>query len=164
MSCPQDRLANAFHLPSQKKAFSGPQHTWQDCTRPIRLAGFEGDYTNHSLRVFLTTRLYDAKVNEQDRTNGVQAYKRTLDKLKQLTLDVLTIAPNLPEEHTELIMCNKHVCLETTKNNLFFQISEGSHITININIIALAVHDTHDATKLLIGDLQTGHLYVSDLV
>ena len=53
-------------------------------------AGFKGYYSNHSLRVSLATRLYEAKVDEQlimsrtghSSTDGVCAYKHTSEKLK----------------------------------------------------------------------------------
>ena len=63
----------------------------------MREAGFEGHYTNHSLRASLATRLFDAEVDEQlimsrtghSSTDGVRGYKRASTKLKKLTSDVL---------------------------------------------------------------------------
>ena len=147
--CPQDRPANAFYLsPLAKpkgdvwysKSPLGHNTLGKIVPDLVRQAGFEGYYTNHSLRVSLATRLDDVKEDEQlimsrtehSSTDGVQAYKWTSDKLKQLTLDVLTKAPNLPEAHTELEpSCNKHVCLEPTKkivfSNPFFNIWRITH-------------------------------------
>ena len=64
----------------------------------MKQAGFEGHYTNHSLRVSLATRLFDAQVDEQlimsrtehSSTDGVQA-----NKLKQVTSDVLNRSAQL---------------------------------------------------------------------
>ena len=63
----------------------------------MKQAGFGGHYTNHSLRVSLTTRLFDAEVDKQlilnrtghSSTDGVCAYKRTSTKLKEITSAVL---------------------------------------------------------------------------
>ena len=66
-------------------------------TDMMKEAGYDGHYTNHSLRASLATRLYDAEVDEQlimsrtshSSTEGVRAYKRASTKLKQVTSDVL---------------------------------------------------------------------------
>ena len=57
-------------------------------------AGYDGYYTNHSLRVSAATRLFAAGVDEQSimsRTgySGVQNYKRKAEKLQEITSDVL---------------------------------------------------------------------------
>ena len=57
-------------------------------------AGYDGYYTNHSLRVSAATRLFAAGVDEQSvmsRTghSGVQTYKRKVEKLQEITSDVL---------------------------------------------------------------------------
>ena len=88
--CPVDRPARAFYLASLAR----PKGTlWYSMT-PLGhnmlgrivsdMAGFEGHYTKHSLRVSLATRLFNAKVDEQlimsrtghSSTDGVRAYKR----------------------------------------------------------------------------------------
>ena len=66
-------------------------------TDMMKEAGYEGHYSNHSLRASLATWLYDAEVDEQlimsrtgkSSTEGVGAYKRASTKLKQVTSDVL---------------------------------------------------------------------------
>ena len=108
--CPQDWPTNAFYLsplakPKEDVWYSKNPlgHNTLGKIPPdlMRQAGFEGYYTNHSLRVSLATRLHDAKVDEQlitsrtghSSTDGVWAYRRTSDQLKQLTSDILTTSP-----------------------------------------------------------------------
>ena len=77
---------------------NGTQHPWQNkiISEMMKEAGFEGHYTNHSLHVTSTTRLFDAEVDKQlimtrtghSSTECVRAYKRTSDKLRQLTSTV----------------------------------------------------------------------------
>ena len=65
--------------------------------RLMKTANFTGYYTNHSLRVSAATRLFNSGVDEQaimcvtghSSTDGVRAYKRMSEKLKELTSDVL---------------------------------------------------------------------------
>ena len=65
-------------------------------------AGYDRHYTNHSLRVSLATRLFDAEVNKElimsrtghSNTDGMHAYKRASNKLKQLTSDKLNNTRN----------------------------------------------------------------------
>ena len=59
-------------------------------------AGFDGHFTNHSLRATTATRLFEAKVDEQlimQRTGhtstAVRSYKRVGEKLRAVTSDVL---------------------------------------------------------------------------
>jgi len=55
----------------------------------IKAAGYDGEYTNHSLKVSTATRLYSADVDEQlimartghSSVTGVHAYKRKVEKL-----------------------------------------------------------------------------------
>ena len=94
----------------------------------MKEAGFEGHYTNHSLRVTSATRLFDAEVDGQlimtrtshSSTDGVRAYKRTSDKLRQLTSDVLNSGKQ-----------------NVTPAITTFQITGGTNITINIKIPVL---------------------------
>ena len=63
----------------------------------MKSASIPGYFTNHSLRATATTRLYDAQVDEatiMERTGhrsvkGVRAYKRSIDKLRELSSSVL---------------------------------------------------------------------------
>ena len=65
--------------------------------RLMKGANFPGYYTNHSLRVSAATRLFNSGVDEQailsitghSSTDGVRAYKRMSEKLKEFTSDVL---------------------------------------------------------------------------
>ena len=114
----------------------------------MREAGFEGHYTNHSLRVTSATRLFDAEVDEQlimtrtghSSTDGVRAYKRTSDKLRQLTSDVLNsgkpnVTPAIVEAKPEPAPEPKRHCHEEKENFKIpsFHITGGTNITININ-------------------------------
>ncbi len=66
-------------------------------SRLMKSAGFPVYFTNRSLRAIVTTRLFDAQVDEvtimehtgHRSTDGVRAYKRTSDKLKELSSNVL---------------------------------------------------------------------------
>ena len=70
--------------------------------RLMKSAGIEGYFTNHSLRVTAATRMYDAQLDEatiMSRTghrsvDGVRAYKRTSEKLREHSSAVL-------HEHSE---------------------------------------------------------------
>ena len=65
--------------------------------RLMREAGIDGYFTNHSLRVTATTRLYDSQIDEasiMQRTGhrsveGVRAYKRSSNKLCEVTSAIL---------------------------------------------------------------------------
>ena len=65
--------------------------------RLMRDAGIPGYFTNHSLRATATTRMYDAQLDEasiMQRTGhrsiqGVCTYKRTTEKLAELTPTIL---------------------------------------------------------------------------
>ena len=81
----------------------------QTVPKLMKEAGYDGYYTNYTLRVTTATRLFDEGVDEQlivDRTghsstDGVSTYKRTSDKLKELTSDVLncgTKSTSVPEK------------------------------------------------------------------
>ena len=104
--CPENRPPAALYLtPLSKKKGDvwysttplGHNVLGKVVSEMMKEAGFEGHYTNHSLRVSLATRLFDAEVDEQlimsrtghSSTDGVRAYKRASTKLKQLTSDVL---------------------------------------------------------------------------
>ena len=115
-------------------------------------AGFEGHYTNHSLRVTSTTRLFDAEVDKQlimtrtshSSTDGVRAYKRTSDKLRQLTSDVLNsgkqnVTPAITEAKPEPAPEPKRPRHKEKENVMVptFQITGGTNITININQVLM---------------------------
>ena len=105
--CPEDRPPNALYLtplPKPKgkvwylKVPVGHNTLGKIISEMMKEAGFEGHYTNHSLCVTSATRPFDTEVDEQlimmrtgySSTDGVRAYKRTSDKLRQLTSDVLS--------------------------------------------------------------------------
>ena len=128
----------------------------QTIPRLMKNAGYTGYYTNHSMRVSAASCLFDSGVDEQaimsvtghSSTDGVRCYKRMSEKLKELTSDVLTqtgvevpVAPakkcktgdngkeNLPVAVPP--RCDGEKALKATVDPVF-QISGGSHITINI--------------------------------
>ena len=65
--------------------------------RLMNAAGYDGYYTNYSLRVSAATRLFAAGVDEQlimSRTghlsvNGVRTYKRKVERLQEITSDIV---------------------------------------------------------------------------
>ena len=65
----------------------------------MNAAGYDGYYTNHSLRVSAATRLFAAGVDEQlimlrtghSSVNGFRTYKRKGERLQEITSDVLNI-------------------------------------------------------------------------
>ena len=103
--------------------------------------GYDGHYTNHSLRVSSATRLFDAQVDElimsrtgHSSTDGVRAYKRTSNKLKELTSDFLNCKTVSTVEEQE--PKSKRVCLKQQDSQENFMptisITGGTNITINI--------------------------------
>lgn len=77
--------------------------------RLMKAAGYDGKYTNHSLKVSTATRLYSAGVDEQlimartghSSVTGVRAYKRKVEKLQEITSDVLNAASSNVEKVAE---------------------------------------------------------------
>ena len=68
----------------------------QTVSRLCKTCGFEGFYSNHSLRATAATRLYAAGVDEQliaektgHRSDAVRSYKRTSDEQLQLVDDIV---------------------------------------------------------------------------
>ena len=104
--CPSDRPDNVFYLaplpyPQEdcwfKKVPLGHCKLAGVVPRLMKNACIPGYFINHSLRATATTRLYDGQVDEasiMERTGhrsveGVREYKRSSDKLKQLSSNVL---------------------------------------------------------------------------
>ena len=92
-----DRPASAFYLTPlaqpkgalwYSKTPLGHNMLGRIVTDMMKKAGYEGHYTNHSLRVSLATRLFDAQVDKQliisrtghSSTDGVRAYKKGLEQ------------------------------------------------------------------------------------
>ena len=116
--CPEDRPPGALYLTPLSRPRGGVWYSktpfghnilGKVVTDMMKEAGYEGHYSNHSLRASLATRLYDAEVDEQlimsrtghSSTEGVRAYKRASTKLKQVTSDVLNNPQRKPlKEHT----------------------------------------------------------------
>ena len=103
---PPDRPDHAFYLtplvrPKEKCWFKkvplGHNKLANVVPRLMKSAGIEGYFTNHSLRATVTTRLYEADVDEatiMERTGhqsvgGVRSYKRDSAKLNELASNVL---------------------------------------------------------------------------
>ena len=104
--CPVGRPDNAFYLaplahPKEncwfKRVPLGHCKLAEVVPRLMKSASIPGYFTNHSLRVTAATRLYDAQVDEatiMERTGhrsveGIRTYKRTSDKLKELSSNIL---------------------------------------------------------------------------
>ena len=115
--CPVDRPDGAFYLkplakPTQtcwyQKTPVGHNTLQKTVSRLCDSAGFDGHFTNHSLRATSATRLFEAKVDEQlimQRTghvsSAVRAYKRVGEKLRAVTSDVLNGCVNINDETEE---------------------------------------------------------------
>ena len=108
----------------------------------MKNAGIPGYFTNHSLRATATTRLYDAQVDEatiMERTghrssDGVRAYKRSSEKLKELSSNVLNKKVNIEEKFEPTPAATG------TENKPFpessvsgMQFANSSNFTINFN-------------------------------
>ncbi len=70
-------------------------------------AGFQGNYSNHSLRSTSATRMYEAGIDEQiickitgHRSNAVRAYKRTSEELKHKASATISCAAKSTHETT----------------------------------------------------------------
>ena len=113
--CPPDRPLNAFYLKPLKrpkgdiwyqKVPIGHNILAKMVSRMMKDANIPGHYTNHSLRSTATSRLFNAKVDEQlimartghSSTKGVRSYKRANDQLLQDTSDVLNSVKKPKEE------------------------------------------------------------------
>ena len=104
--CPSDRPDGALYLtplknPTQERWYGripiGHNKLADTVPRLMREAGIDGYFTNHSLRVTATTRLYDSQIDEasiMQRTGhqsveGVRAFKRSSNKLCEVTSAIL---------------------------------------------------------------------------
>ena len=75
----------------------GRETLWNGVKKIMRKVGFEGHFTNHSLRRSCTTRLYDGGVPEQvirettghQSCDGVREYKYTSSTLKRKASEIL---------------------------------------------------------------------------
>ena len=148
--CPEKRPDNAFYLTLLRHPKSD---VWYSVTplghnqlskivgNLMKDAGFPGHFTNHSLRVSCVTRLYDAQVDEQlimsrtshSSTDGVRAYKRSSEKLKELTSNILNSRGNdqaVPKPAPKRMCISEERKEEKSMPNIC--ISGGTNITINI--------------------------------
>ena len=117
--CPPDRPDHAFYLaplvrPKEncwfKRTPLGHCKLAEVVSRLMKSAGVLGYFTNHSLRVTAATRVYDAQVDEATimertghrSTDGVRAYKRASEKLKELSSNVLNQCEKKPKVEDSL--------------------------------------------------------------
>ena len=134
--CPPNRPPNAFYLtplarPKENLWYSRSPLGHNTLTKIVSSlmseAGFEGHYSNHSLRVSRTGH---------SSTDGVRAYKRTSNTLKQLTSDVLNGAGGSKDKclQPEGSPKPKKLCAQDKENSTTptFVISGRKNITINI--------------------------------
>ena len=104
--CPKNRPDHAFYLTPLANPKS---NCWYKCCpighnklaevvpKLMKAANIKGYFTNHSLRVTTTTRMYDAQLDEatiMNRTghrsvDGVRAYKRITNKMQELSSAIL---------------------------------------------------------------------------
>ena len=146
--CPKNRPDDAFYLTPLRRPTN---EVWYSVTplghNPLSRivselmsdGGFEGFYTNHSLRVTCATRLYEAQVDEQlimgrtahSSTDGVRAYKRSSKKLKEITSDVLNSrSQDQPGPASKRKCAEDNECANGCVPTIV--ISGGTNITINI--------------------------------
>ena len=111
--CPVNRPDSAFYLtplrvPKGEVWFSTTPlgHNTLQNTIPhlVKAAGYEGQYTNHSLKVSTATRLYTTGIDEQlimARTGHSSVSKRKVEKLQEITSDVLNTATSNVDKAAE---------------------------------------------------------------
>ena len=153
--CPEDCLPNALYLTSlpkpkwkvwYSKSSNGMQHPWQTNQWNDERSWFWGTlHESFTMCDFRYPWLFDAEVDEQlimtrtghSSTDGVCAYKRTSDKLRQLTSDVLNsgkqnVTPAITEAKPEPPSEPKPPCHEGKENVMVptLQIIGGTNITI----------------------------------
>ena len=88
----------------------------------MRDAGIPGYFTNHSLRATATTRMYDAQLDQasimqrtgQRSVQGVRTYKRTTQKLAELTSTILS-------QSEKKVKMEKPSTIDTNKQKENFQ-------------------------------------------
>lgn len=75
---------------------SGYSYFTTDSDEDVQKAGFDGYFTNHSLRATAATRLYAAGVDEQliaektgYRCSAIREYKRTSEEQQQSVSDLI---------------------------------------------------------------------------
>ena len=154
--CPVDRPDGAFYL----KPLSKPTDTcWYQKTpvghnvlqktvrRLCESAGFDGYFTNHSLRATTATRLFEARVDEQlimqqtgHTSNAVRSYKRVGEKLRALTSDVLNGRTNIEDTKVEKVNDEVQMLTKLQENPVKdenvppgINLVGASNCTININ-------------------------------
>jgi len=115
----------------------------------MKNASIPGYFTNHSLHVTAATRLYDAQIDEATimertghrSTEGVRAYKRTTDKLKELSSNVLNHAANKKVKVLSSGMANQ-LCIDENVKPVSSQVdaslpridfSNANNFTVNFN-------------------------------
>ena len=131
--CPKNRPDNAFYLtplanPTEicwyKCCAIGHNKLAEVIPRLMKAANIPGYFTNHSLRVTATTRMYDAQLDEatiMSRTghrsvDGVRAYKRTTNRLQELSSAVLNNPTPGTSETKDEVLCSRYFKAEEIQN------------------------------------------------
>jgi hypothetical protein len=113
--CPKDRPAHAFYLKPLKspkgnvwfqKSPLGHNTLGSMIANMMSSANIKGQFSNHSLRSTATTRLFNARVDEQlimartghSSINGVRTYKRIHEQLIEETSNALNVKRKKTEE------------------------------------------------------------------
>ena len=110
----------------------------------MKAAGCDGYYTNHSLRVSAATRLFAAGVDEQlimSRTghssvNGVRTYKRKVERLQEITSDVLntgSVDKSIAKPSEEVVEKRCKI-VRSCDGMPSVNVSGGSNVSINISL------------------------------
>ena len=107
----------------------------------MNTAGYDGYYTNHSLRVSAATKLFAAGVDEQlimSRTehssvNGFYTYKCKVEKLQEITSDMLNTgsADKSTAKPSEEVVENRCKIVRSYDGMPSVNVSGGSNVLIN---------------------------------
>lgn len=154
--CPQEPLSSALYLQPLKKpsclVWYGKtpvgNHTLGDMVKSMMTdAGFEGQFTNHSLRVTTVTRLFDSgqdikvvKGQTGHRSDALLEYRRLDDEKKQEVSAMLTNSAKkmkteqtISERHTDQQHDNPSKEMNYSKSNAPIINVTGGNVTINIH-------------------------------
>ena len=102
--CPKDHPPDALYLTPLRNVWSSKVPLGHNLLSKVvgtlmKDTGYEGHYTNHSVRVTCASRLFDAEVDEQlilarathSSTDDVRTYKWASTKLQELISDALNL-------------------------------------------------------------------------
>ena len=105
----------------------------------MQRVGFDGYYTNHSLRATAATRLYAAGVDEQliaektgHRSSAIRAYKRTSEEQQQSVSELIQKQPTVSVSESKKVKFNESVS-ESIGSAKEINITAGD-VTVNLKL------------------------------